>query len=65
VKRFFRNDLVDKKPPVISVPVRQRMMCLNESCLDPFQAIKEQFLQRMEDIRLNRYLSPITAELHQ
>jgi len=41
------------------------MMCLNESCLDPFQAIKEQFLQRMEGIRLNRYMSPVTGELNE
>ncbi len=61
---YFRSDLADKQPSVINVPVRPRMMCLNESCLDPYQAIKDQFLARMEKIRLNRYLSPVTAELH-
>ena len=64
MKRFFRTDLAPKEPSVINVPVRRRMMCLNESCLDPYQAIKDQFLKRMEGIRLNRYFSPITAELH-
>lgn len=63
MNRFFRTDLTDKKPPIITVPQRKRMMCLNESCLDPYQAIKEQFLQRLEQTHLNRYLSPQTAEL--
>jgi len=62
---FFRTDLAHKKPPIITVPVCKRMMCLNESCLDPYQAIKEQVLQRMEITHLNRYLSPVTEELHQ
>jgi len=62
---YFRTDLLDKEPSVVTVPIRQRMMCLNESCLDPYQAIKDQFLQRMESIRLNRYISPTTAELNQ
>lgn len=64
MNRLFRSDLSDKLPSVVEVPVRRRMMCLNESCLDPFQAIREQFLQRMESIRLNRYMSPVTAELN-
>ncbi|MDZ4182491.1 MAG: histidinol-phosphate transaminase, partial [Candidatus Cloacimonadaceae bacterium] len=65
MNRLFRTDLSDKEPSVISVPVRKRMMCLNESCLDPYQAIKAQFLKRMEDIRLNRYISPVTGELNE
>lgn len=64
MNRLFRTDLADKEPSVVNVPVRRRMMCLNESCLDPFQAIKQQFLARMENIRLNRYMSPVTDELH-
>lgn len=65
MNRLFRSDLSDKLPAIISVPQRKRMMCLNESCLDPYQAIKDQFLHRMEDIRLNRYLSPITQDLNE
>ncbi len=61
---LFRSDLADKAPSLINVPVKRRMMCLNESCLDPYQAIKGKFLERMEDIHLNRYLSPVTKELH-
>lgn len=64
MSRYFRTDLDDKKPSEISIPIRQRMMSLNESCLDPYQAIREQFLKRMEQIRLNRYLSPVTTELN-
>ncbi|HOH47431.1 MAG TPA: histidinol-phosphate transaminase [Candidatus Cloacimonadota bacterium] len=63
MNRYFRTDLTNKKPAIITVPQRRRMMCLNESCLDPYQAIKEQFLKRMEQTHLNRYLSPQTAEL--
>ncbi len=63
MNRLFRSDLKDKEPAIISVPQRRRMMCLNESCLDPFAAIRDQFLHRMESVRLNRYISPVTAEL--
>jgi len=62
---LFRKDLLDKEPSVVNVPLRKRMMCLNESCMDPYQAIKKEFLKRMENIQLNRYLSPVTHELHQ
>ena len=65
MNNYFRKDLSDKEPSVVSVPVRKRMMCLNESCLDPYQAIKDEFLKRMESVRLNRYMSHITGELHQ
>lgn len=61
---LFRADLADKVPSLINVPVKRRMMCLNESCLDPYQAIKEKFLARMEGVHLNRYLSDVTEELH-
>ena len=61
---YFRSDLQDKKPSKISVPVRKRMMCLNESCLNPYQAIMQSFLAKMEKIELNRYLSSVTDELH-
>ncbi|MBW6513886.1 MAG: aminotransferase class I/II-fold pyridoxal phosphate-dependent enzyme [Candidatus Syntrophosphaera sp.] len=64
MKDYFRPDLAGKQPSEINVPVRKHMLCLNESCLDPYQAIKADFLQRMESIRLNRYLSPVTEELH-
>lgn len=61
---LFRTDLTDKQPSEVNVPIRKRMMCLNESCQDPYQAIQEQFLQRMEQVHLNRYMSPVTGQLH-
>ncbi|MDD2331168.1 MAG: histidinol-phosphate transaminase [Candidatus Cloacimonetes bacterium] len=64
MKELFRTDLIDKEPSVVNVPLLQRMMCLNESCLDPYQAIKDDFLKRMESVRLNRYMSPVTQELN-
>ncbi len=59
----FRHDLKDRKLPVISVPKRDVMMCLNESAMDPFQVVREQFLRRMETVHLNRYFSEVTDEL--
>ena len=59
----FRTDLTNKKLPQVSVPMRERMMCLNESTLDPFQAVREAFLQRMRGVHLNRYFSEVTAQL--
>ncbi len=44
---YFRSDLADKHPSQINVPVKRSMMCLNESCLDPYQAIRDRFLARM------------------
>lgn len=65
MKNLFRIDLINKEASVVSVPVRKRMMCLNESCLDPYQAIKEQFLARLDNVHLNRYMSSVTNELHE
>ncbi|HQP63178.1 MAG TPA: histidinol-phosphate transaminase [Candidatus Cloacimonas sp.] len=62
--RYFRNDLVDKKPSKINVPIKKRMMCLNESSLNPYSAIRDHFLAKMEEVQLNRYLSSITNDLH-
>ena len=61
---LFRAELADKKPSVVEVPHRKRMMCLNESCMDPYPQIKDHFLKRMKDVHLNRYMAPITDELH-
>ena len=60
---YFRSDLQSKHPSVVKIEHKRRMMCLNENCLDPHQAIKESFLQRLESVSLNRYHSPVTAEL--
>ncbi len=61
--RFFRIDLSVLKASVVNVPVKERMMCLNESCLDPYQAISEDFHKLMSTVHLNRYFSKVSAEL--
>lgn len=61
---LFRTDLLKAGPPAdISVPRKKHMMCLNESALDPYQAIDEAFHQTMQQISLNRYFSNVTSEL--
>jgi len=61
---LFRKDLLQAGPPAdISVPRKKNMMCLNESVLDPFQAIDEAFHQTMQEVHLNRYFSQVTGEL--
>ncbi|HNX74187.1 MAG TPA: aminotransferase class I/II-fold pyridoxal phosphate-dependent enzyme [Candidatus Rifleibacterium sp.] len=63
---LFRTDLLKAGPPAdISVPRKKNMMCLNESVLDPYQAIDEAFHQTMQHITLNRYFSGVTNELKQ
>ncbi len=63
MNKLFRTDLAGLKPPLVNVPMRQRMMCLNESFLDPFDVIREDFLNRMISLHLNRYFSDISDEL--
>lgn len=63
--RFFRNDLKDKAVPLIDIVPRKRMVALNEGCQDPYQLIQKDFLQRLEHLSLNRYLSPTAPRLHQ
>ena len=60
---LFRPDLQQRKLPKINVPHKKLMMCLNESELDPFQAIKTKLLKRLESLHLNRYFSSVTEEL--
>ena len=61
---LFRTDLSKISASTVNVPVRKRMMCLNESCMDPYSIILTSFHERMKDVRLNRYFSPVTDELH-
>lgn len=60
---FFRSDLKDIKPVKITVPRKKIMLCLNEGALDPFPLLQEEILQKMKKIHLNRYFSPVSAEL--
>lgn len=62
--KFFRTDLQKAGPPAdISVPRKKNMMCLNESCLDPYRVIDEAFHQNLQQVTLNRYFSQVTSEL--
>jgi histidinol-phosphate aminotransferase len=63
VNTLFRSDLSRLKTSTVNVPMRKRMMCLNESCMDPYQEIMQSFHRRMQDVHLNRYFSPTTQEL--
>jgi histidinol-phosphate aminotransferase len=60
---LFRTDLEAKSAPQVNVPQAPRMMCLNESCLDPFPQISNSFLRIMQKTRLNRYMADVSAEL--
>ncbi|HPM03792.1 MAG TPA: histidinol-phosphate transaminase [Candidatus Cloacimonadota bacterium] len=62
----FRKDLQQKPEMKIEVQRRKHMMCLNESPLNPFEILGEQFIEKMKNGELvNRYLSDVSAELKQ
>jgi len=60
---YFRSDLKDKKTVTINVPFRKRMMCLNESTLNPFRHLRNEFIKDLENVPLNRYFNCITDKL--
>lgn len=60
---YFRSDLKNKKPVNINVPFKQRMMCLNESTFNPFQHLRQEFIEQLESVPLNRYFNSITSTL--
>jgi histidinol-phosphate aminotransferase len=60
---LFRRDLESKKAVEINVPHKKDMMCLNESTLNPWQAIGDKVAQRLQTVPLNRYFNPVTGEL--
>jgi len=57
---YFRSDLKKKKPVNIDVPHKKRMMCLNESSLNPFSVLRNEFINSLENVPLNRYFNEIT-----
>lgn len=59
----FRKDLIKKKPVKIDVPRKKYMMCLNESPLNPWDALGDKLSQRIKTIEFNRYFNPVTDEL--
>ncbi len=60
---YFREDLKNKKPVNINVPNKKIKMGLNESSLDPFEVVKDEFLEKMKNVQLNRYFNDITKTL--
>ncbi|MCD6176602.1 MAG: aminotransferase class I/II-fold pyridoxal phosphate-dependent enzyme, partial [Candidatus Cloacimonetes bacterium] len=60
---YFREDLKSKKPVNITVPNKSIKMGLNESSLNPFEVVKEEFLEKMKNVHLNRYFNDITKTL--
>jgi len=59
----FRKDLQAKKAVEINVPRKKVMMCLNESTLNPFEVVKDQLLENLKEVPLNRYFNDITPKL--
>ena len=60
---YFREDLKSKKAVNINVPDKKIKMGLNESSLDPFGVVKDEFLKKMRNVKLNRYFNSITKTL--
>jgi len=62
---LFRKDLEDKKAVNVNVPHKQHMMCLNESTLNPMDAIGGKVWDTLKTVPLNRYFNDVTGELKQ
>ncbi len=61
----FRKDLEAKKAVEVNVPHKKVMMCLNESTLNPLDAVKDQLLENLKSVPLNRYFNDITPKLRE
>lgn len=62
---LFRKDLEQLKAPEISVPKAERMMCLNESCVNPLEIVSADFEEIMQRAPQNRYQADVSGELRQ
>lgn len=60
---LFRSDLEKKKAVEINVPHKKRMMCLNESTLNPFSELQTEIVKKLKEVPFNRYFNNITEEL--
>ncbi len=60
---YFREDLKNKKPVNITVPNKNIKMGLNESSLNPFEVVKDEFIKKMKNVPINRYFNDITNRL--
>ncbi len=59
----FRKDLQAKKAVEVNVPHKKVMMCLNESTLNPLEAVHDQLMDNLKSVPLNRYFNDITPKL--
>ena len=60
---YFREDLRSKKTVNINVLDKKIKMGLNESTLNPFEVVKDEFMEKMKNVQLNRYFNSITKTL--
>jgi histidinol-phosphate aminotransferase len=60
---YFREDLKSKKSVNINVQDKKIKMGLNESSLNPFEVLKDEFFEKMKNVQLNRYFNDITKTL--
>jgi len=60
---IFREDLSVRPEIKVTVPIKKYMMCLNESELNPLQALSEELHLAIISTPLNRYIHTVTAEL--
>ena len=63
IVNIFRKDL-DNKPEIrVAVPVKKYMMSLNESSLNPIEALSSKLAETFSNVQLNRYVSSVTPDL--
>ncbi len=60
---MFRKDLQKKKPVSVTVPHKRVMLCLNESSFNPYELLKDEICQKLEQVPMNRYFNNVTREL--
>jgi len=62
---LFRDDLENKPEIRVAVPIRQHMMCLNESSFNPMETLSREIIESFDRIKINSYTSQVTSELKQ
>lgn len=61
---LFRKDLENKPEMKVEVQRRKRMMCLNESPLNPMKVLGDKIIEKLkQEVEMNRYLSDVTEKL--
>ena len=60
---IFRSDLNTKPEIKVAVSVRKHNMSLNESSMNPIDALSEKIFDTFKQVQLNRYVSDVTGRL--